>query len=122
VGFSAVLSELHRSARSDGVSGFISDYDDSHKALRNHIRAILSENTFLDRRDEFEALIRADKPLPKDVFEVVGRLGLFRVIVGPPWTVPNMAGIPDLPMGIKPENWNMFHEAGILCFGIRLIC
>ncbi|KAI9014065.1 acyl-CoA dehydrogenase/oxidase [Hyaloraphidium curvatum] len=89
-------------------------YDESHRALRAHIRQLLQANTFLDRKEEFEALIRADKPLPREIFEVVGKAGFFRVIVGPPWRAPDLPGIPSLPMGIKPENWNMFHEMVVL--------
>lgn len=92
----------------------ITDYDDSHKALRAHMRSFLASNVWLEHKDSFDALIKQDKGLPREFFEKIGAAGLFRVIVGPPWQAPDLPGIPSLPLGIKPENWNMFHEMIVL--------
>ncbi|KAI9016898.1 acyl-CoA dehydrogenase/oxidase [Hyaloraphidium curvatum] len=89
-------------------------YNDSHRALRAHMRKLMSDNLWLDQKDKFDALIKQNKPLPTEYFQKIGAAGLFRVIVGPPWRAPDLPGIPDLPMGIKSEDWNMFHEMIVL--------
>ncbi|KAJ3059380.1 hypothetical protein HK102_010027, partial [Quaeritorhiza haematococci] len=85
-------------------------YDESHRKLRAHMRKWLSENTYLEHLDEWNSLIQQSKPPPRWVFEKLGEAGIFRLIVGPPWTAPNAPGVPSLPMGIKDSDWNMFHE------------
>ncbi|KXS12594.1 putative acyl-CoA dehydrogenase [Gonapodya prolifera JEL478] len=89
-------------------------YDESHKKLRAHMREWCSKNSWIQYYAEWEALLKADKAPPKWVFEEIGKAGLFRVIVGPPWQAPDMPGVPDLPMGIKSQDWNMFHELVVL--------
>ncbi|KAJ3334550.1 hypothetical protein HDU93_007760 [Gonapodya sp. JEL0774] len=89
-------------------------YDESHRKLRAHMREWCQKNSWVEYYSEWEALLKQDKPLPRWAFEEIGKAGLFRVIVGPPWAAPDMPGVPDLPMGIKSKDWNMFHELIVL--------
>ncbi|KAI9016162.1 putative acyl-CoA dehydrogenase [Hyaloraphidium curvatum] len=89
-------------------------YNESHKKLRAHIRKVLSEHTWLEHVGEWEKAIHNDQGPPRWVFEKVGELGFFRVIVGPPWEAPDLPGIPELPSGIKSKDWDIFHELIVL--------
>lgn len=78
------------------------------------MRQLLKDNLWLEHKESWDALIKADKPVPREYFQKVGAAGLYRVIVGPPWAAPDLPGIPELPLGIKNTEWNMFHELIVL--------
>ncbi|KAI8810157.1 acyl-CoA dehydrogenase/oxidase [Cladochytrium replicatum] len=85
-------------------------FKESHIKLRAHMRKWLQENSWMEHKDEWERLIKNNEKPPKWAFEAVGKAGIFRVIVGPPWGAPNVPGIPSLPMGIPQKEWDIFHE------------
>jgi hypothetical protein len=44
------------------------------------MRSVLSSNLWIENKDSWDALTKQDKALPREYFEKVGALGLFRYV------------------------------------------
>ena len=79
-------------------------YNESHRRFRADLRKFIHEEI----REEAEAGEAADKPPSKEIMKTMAASGLLAARIGPG---PHLNFVPQLPGGVKPEEFDYFHEA-----------
>jgi len=79
-------------------------YTESHRRFRKEMRAFVEENIMPFCHEWDEA-----KSLPRDLFQKCAKAGFLAGVIGPPWP-KEFADYPRIIGGIKPEEFDAFHE------------